>query len=702
MQRLPCLLVLLGAMQASASGVTPVQKVIQLMTKMVDKGEAEMEAEQDQFKKYVKFCENTTVEKGRRIEEANEKIEELTASIEKASAEIDELNKEIERQQNIIDHDTEELANATAVRNEEHTDYLQNLKDLEDSDAAMVRALSVLKGASQSHEQVSLLQTQLSTVLESSHMSPVQASKYLNEFLRGTEDDSAPAPNKQQNLESFLEESEDPLVIGTEPKAKGYKAHSSGVIELMEKLQDEFRAEIGKIKSEEVQKKNAYLGLKVGFDAEIDDATKRKGTASKTMNNLAQEKAANEADVAETQDVLAADTKYKKDLEMDWEKQDTDYTARQKLRGEELEAINKAIEIINGSSVSGSADKHLPGLIQVDDAVALAQMSSSNLRGHNAAHRAAELLQREAQKLQSNELAGLALRISSGNPAIDKLKSMIKDMVANIEAKMQQDATKEAWCSEEIAKNKETRGELSDEVEGLQSNIEKLEATIKSLSHDVSELSASITETKKAMSEATELRNEEKANNTVTIADAKAAQAAVDQAMKVLEDFYEKAGKATALTQLDSSQVPDAPQALSEGTYNGMGSETGGVLGLIEVIKSDFARLEAETTSEEATAASEYATFMEDSQLDTTKKEKDVQYKTANKESTQRKLATKKMDLEGVQEELGAAEKTFEELKPQCSTPHPTFEERKAERDAKIKALENALESLRSAENPAE
>jgi len=678
------------------------------MTKMVDKGEAEMEAEQDQFKKYVKFCENTTVEKGRRIEEANEKIEDLTASIEKASAEIDELNKEIERQQNIIDQDTEELANATAVRNEEHADYLQNLKDLEDSDAAMVRALSVLKGASKSHEQVSLLQTQLSTVLESSHMSAVQASQYLNQFLRGTkaEDDSAPAPSKQQNLESFLEESDDPLaesdVIGTEPKAKGYKAHSSGVIELMEKLQDEFRAEIGKIKSEEVQRKNAYLGLKVGFDAEIDDATTRKGSATKNMNNLAQEKAANEADVAETKDVLAADTKYKKDLEMDWEKQDADYTARQKLRGEELEAINKAIEIINGSSVSGSADKHLPGLLQVDDAVALAQMSSSNLRGHNAAHRAAELLQREAQKLQSNELAGLALRISSGNPAIDKLKSMIKDMVANIESKMQEDATKEAWCSEEIAKNKETRGELSDEVEGLQSHIEKLEATIKSLSHDVSELSASITETKKAMSEATELRNEEKANNTVTIADAKAAQAAVDQAMKVLEDFYEKAGKATALTQLDSSQVPDSPQALSEGTYNGMGSETGGVLGLIEVIKSDFTRLEAETTSEEDTAASEYATFMEDSQLDVAKKDKDVQYKTANKESTERKLASKKMDLEGVQEELGAAEKTFEELKPQCSQPNPTFEERKAERDAKIKALENALESLRSAENPAE
>jgi len=702
MQRLSCLFVLLGAVQAIESGVTPVQKVIQLMTKMVDKGEAEMEAEQDQFKKYEKFCENTTVEKGRRIEEANEKIEGLTASIEKASAEIDELNKDIEHQQSIIDHDSEELANATAVRNEQHADYRQNLKDLEDSDAAMVRALSVLKGAAKSKEQVSLLQTQLSTVLESSHMSPGQATQYLNEFLRGTDDDSAPAPSKQQNLESFLEESEDPLVIGTQPKAKGYSRHSGGVIELMEKLQDEFRAEIGKIKSEEVQRKNAYLGLKVGFDAEIDDATSRKGTATKNMNNLAQEKAADEADLAETKDVLAADSKYKKDLEMDWAKQDADYTSRQTLRGEELEAINKAIEIIGGGSVSGSADKHLPGLLQVDDAVALAQMSSSNLRGHNAAHRAVELLQREAQKLQSNELAGLALRISSGSPAIDKIKTMIKDMVGNIEAKMSEDATKDAWCSEEIAKNKDTRSELSDEVEGLQSVIEKLEANIKSLSHDVKDLTASVTETKAAMSEATELRHEEKANNTATIADAKAAQAAVDQAMKVLEDFYEKAGKATALTQLDSSQVPDSPQALSGGTYNGMGSETGGVLGLIEVIKSDFARLEAETTSEEDTAASEYATFMEDSHLDVTKKDKDIQYKTQTKESTERKVASKKMDLEGVQEELAGAEKTFEELKPQCSQPNPTFEERKAERDAKIKALENALESLRSAEDPAE
>jgi len=694
MQRLSCLFVLLGAVQASASAVTPTQKVIQLMTKMVDKGEAEMDAEQVQFKKYVKFCENTTVEKGRRIEEATEKVEQLTTSIEKAAAEIDELNTEIEHQQHIIDHDSEELENATAVRDEENKDYLQNLKDLEDSDAAMVRAMSVLKGAAKSHEQVALLQTQLSTVLDSSHMNPGQASQYLNDFLRDAEDDAAP----KQTLKSFLEESEDPLVIEA-PKAQGYNRHSGGVIELMEKLQAEFRAEMGKIKSEELQKKNAYLGLKAGFDAEITDATSRKGTATKNMNSIAQEKAENEADLAETEDVLAADTKYKKDLEMDWAKQGADYKARQQLRGEELEAINKAISIINGSSVSGSADKHLPGLLQVNDAVALAQMSSSNLRGHNLVQRAAQLLQKEAQELQSNELAALALRMSSGGP-IDKIKSMIEDMVANIKSKMDAEATKEAWCEEEVAKNKETRGELSDEVEELQSQIEKLEASIKTTSHDISDLSASLTETKQAMSEATELRHEEKANNTVTIADAKAAQAAVDQALKVLQDFYEKAGKATALTQLSSQGLanPEAPQALSGGTYNGMGSETGGVLGLIEVIKSDFARLEAETTSEEETAASEYETFMEDSHLDVTKKEKDVQYKTMNKESKERKLASENMDLEGVQAELDAATKTFEELKPQCATHHPTFEERKAERDKKIKALEDSLEALRSSE----
>merc|ERR1719511_433703 len=98
------------------------------------------------------------------------------------------------------------------------------------------------------------------------------------------------------------------------------------------------------------------------------------------------------------------------------------------------------------------------------------------------------------------------------------------------------------------------------------------------------------------MAKATELRQKEKATNLATIADAKAAQTAVAQALTVLKEFYEKAGEATALLQQkDEPEIFDSP-------YKGMGAESGGVVGMLEVIESDFARLEADTKAAEASA----------------------------------------------------------------------------------------------------
>merc|ERR1719189_3139185 len=112
------------------------------------------------------------------------------------------------------------------------------------------------------------------------------------------------------------------------------------------------------------------------------------------------------------------------------------------------------------------------------------------------------------------------------------------------------------------------------------------------------------------MSKATTIREDEKTTNAETIADSQAAQTAVAQALTVLKEFYEKAGEATALVQ--QSEEPE----IFDSPYKGMGAESGGVVGMLEVIESDFARLEADTKAAEATAQKEYDTFMTDSKVD--------------------------------------------------------------------------------------
>ena len=65
------------AADGAASKVTPVYRLVELLTGMVEKGKAEMKAEQVQFAAYKQFCDDTTVEKQRAIKEANEGTTEV-------------------------------------------------------------------------------------------------------------------------------------------------------------------------------------------------------------------------------------------------------------------------------------------------------------------------------------------------------------------------------------------------------------------------------------------------------------------------------------------------------------------------------------------------------------------------------------------------------------------------------------------------
>merc|ERR1712216_211278 len=179
----------------------------------------------------------------------------------------------------------------------------------------------------------------------------------------------------------------------------------------------------------------------------------------------------------------------------------------------------------------------------------------------------------------------------------------------------------------------------------------------------------------------------EKETNAATVKDAQEAQTAVAQALTVLQEFYSKAAEATALLQQEPPPSFDTP-------YQGMQSENGGVVGMLEVIQSDFARLEADTKASEATSQKEYDTFMSDSKIDKESKETDVEHKTAKKEGEEKALGTAQEDLEGTQKELTAALAYFDKLKPSCVDSDVSYEDRVAARKKEIESLQEALKIL--------
>jgi len=265
---------------------------------------------------------------------------------------------------------------------------------------------------------------------------------------------------------------------------------------------------------------------------------------------------------------------------------------------------------------------------------------------------------------------------------------MIKDLIVRLMEEANEEAEHKGWCDTELSTNEQTRKEKTEAVETLHAEIDELTASIAKLSEEITDLSKAVAELDTAMSKATKLRTEEKAKNTETISDSEEAQTAVAQALTVLKEFYAKAAEATAFVQ--EKGEPE----IFDSEYKGMQSENGGVVGMLEVIESDFARLESDTKAAEATAQKEYDTFMTESKVDKAAKEKAGEHKAAKKQDQSQALTVNKEDLEGTQKELDAALAYFDKLKPSCVDAGVSYEDRVARRKEEIESLQEALKIL--------
>jgi len=645
---------LVGVILASADGaaVTPVQKVVEMMNGMLEKGKKEKHDEQVQFAAYKQFCDDTSTEKKRYITEAQETIEVLKADIEKAIADADELTKKIAALDEDLATWKGDVNAATKVREIEKADYDTTHKDYSESIDALERAVAVLKKQDHDRTQAALLQ--------------VSSGSLIPDLAKRT-------------IEAFLAEDPAEGLALSAPEANAYEFQSGGVVEMLEKLLDKFIAERTTLEKEEMNSKHAYDMLMQDLKAQIDQDTTDRDESSETKAKRLQAKADAEGDLADTTSTMEEDIKYLGDLTATCEQKASAFESRQQLRAEEITAVEKAIEIVSSGAVSGNADKHLPSFVQGSSLAQLRTASQTNSQA-----RVAAFLQKKAAQTGSHILSLLAERVESD--PFSKVKKMIKDLIVKLMEEANEEAEHKGWCDTELSTNEQTRKEKTAAVETLHAEIDQLEASIAKLTEDITDLTKAVAELDAAVSKATALRQAEKAKNTETISDAGEAQTAVAQALTVLKEFYAKAAEATAFVQQEP-EIFDEP-------YKGMGGESGGVVGMLEVIESDFARLEADTKAGEASAQKEYDEFMTDSQVDKTKKAADIEHKTAKKQDEEQALTTSKSDLEGTQKELDAALAYFDKLKPSCVDAGVSYEDRVARRKEEIESLQEALKIL--------
>jgi len=431
--------------------------------------------------------------------------------------------------------------------------------------------------------------------------------------------------------------------------------------------------------------RHAFDMLIQDLKAQVAQANTDRGEKATAKAKTMQAKADNTGDLQDTTTSKAADEKFLSDLTSTCSTKASDFESRQQLRAEEITAVEKAIEILSSGAVSGNAKKYLPSLLDKKwgyGASSLAQFMSSNMSP--AQQKTALYLQEKAKSLNSRVLSAMAMHVA--DDPFSKVKKMIKNLIVRLMEEANEEAEHKGWCDTELSTNEQTRKEKTETVQMLHAEIDELKSSIAQLGEDMVDLSKSVAELDQGMATATKQRQSEKAENEETIKDAGDAQTAVAQALVVLKEFYAKAAESTALVQ----RAPD----IFDSPYKGMGAESGGVVGMLEVIESDFARLEAETSSAEASAQKQYDGFMTDSKVDKAQKTTDSEHKTAKKQNQEQALTVKSGDLEGTQKELDAALAYFDKLKPSCVDSGVSYEDRVGRRKEEIESLQEALKIL--------
>merc|ERR1719395_211251 len=216
------------------------------------------------------------------------------------------------------------------------------------------------------------------------------------------------------------------------------------------------------------------------------------------------------------------------------------------------------------------------------------------------------------------------------------------------------------------------------------------------LTEEIQDLTTEIAELRKALNEATQLRALESKDNAKTTADATAGLAGVKKAMKILKDFYDNAfvqtGKKYVPPKADASgnTVGDLAPDTFSGDFSGNQDAATGIIGQLDVIKSDFEGTIDATKSAEAEASDAFDSYKTETETDISEKEGSVSSKTGEKETEEANLADYTDNLSDHTTDKSQALEELAKLKPACVDTGSDYAEQVARRNQEIESLKNA------------
>merc|ERR1719465_347566 len=232
--------------------------------------------------------------------------------------------------------------------------------------------------------------------------------------------------------------------------------------------------------------------------------------------------------LTETQETLAADTKYLEELKQSCSMKATEWAARQKQASEETAAIEKAKEVLS-------------------EGVKVFLQTSARLRTRSALDGDADsrsqvvgLLRKISKEHHSYQL--MQLVASAQSDPFGKIRGLIEEMIAKLTKEAAEEADQKSFCDEEISESKAKQADLSGKLDKTTARMAKAEADKAKAQEEIKMLETEIAEIDAGQAEATKVRQAEHEEYLKSSKDFKDSAAAVAKAIDVLSEYYNNAG----------------------------------------------------------------------------------------------------------------------------------------------------------------
>eukprot|EP00930_Biecheleria_cincta_P025427 TRINITY_DN1810_c0_g1_i1.p1 TRINITY_DN1810_c0_g1~~TRINITY_DN1810_c0_g1_i1.p1 ORF type:complete len:678 (+),score=226.11 TRINITY_DN1810_c0_g1_i1:48-2081(+) len=643
-----CLVLLSISALGAVGTASPISKVLELLGGMEEKTKAQGQEADAAFKEAEEFCRKRSDALGYSIKTNSNKKEDLEADIAKSTSRLESIASSLQDSLQNTESNEAELTKATEVREKEKNNFADSEKNLLDTMDSMTRAVRALEkeSASNKGKSESLLQVQQAPDIISA----------LEAMVSGSLISSA----DREGLTNFLQGMQAPV-------APAYKSRSGGVTEMLEDLQDKAKAELYEIRKKEAQSRGNYQLLRQSLQDEVKFA---KEEAKKLQANQAEEsanKASSEKDLQETATSLSGDSKELEDFTAECRRKSEDYELEKEDRAEELKALGAAKDALG--KTSGAAVKTYSFLQQ--------QVQSN--AGRYPGKKVVELLREAARKSDSSAISLLARKVGNlmgeaqpeaGSDVFAKIKDMITSMISNMQKSLAEDTDHAQQCKKDMQAAKDKLAAKTSEVSDYQNKIDQAVSKSATLKSELSELQQTLSALAEAQTNATNIRNKEIALFKKNEPEIQQGIEGVQTALKVLRDYYGKdQGAAT------------------------------GIVALLEVVDSDFAKNLAAMRVAESTSADDFKKDAKEMTLEKTRKEQDVKYKTQAHQQLEADLAGLQSDAESAKSVLEDEKQDAETVKAKCVVTPESFEEKQAKRQQEIDDLKAALSALEASDS---